>query len=553
MDVKSNYKELHRYEGTGQILLMDEVSGELCLKKYLEHYEKDVYEYLRSHTDPHIPRILEYGTDEGGFFVIEQYFKGTTLDRYLARGAVTPAEKRRILFEVMDGLTFLHSATPPIIHRDLKPENIIIDNAGVVRLIDFDAAKFYKPGKSRDTELIGTQGMAAPEQYGFAQSDARTDIYALGLLIRELFPSSSAGSSGYSHVVSKATKIDPEQRYSSVIEMRKELKTCSSVSIKKAAVIAAIVVGIFVLIAASGFLTDLLGDKTGKSSNEGAGFDINVEISLSDGTGISGETGVTETGESTGDPTKAPSAVTPTPVQSAEPTQTTTPTVAPTEAPTSVPTETPAPAPTAAPVVITVVVTATPTPEPLPEPTATPAPTMGPVEITAVVTATSTPVPSPEPTATPTPTTAPAPTATPIPVIEPTVTDLFMPSATPTPTVPPSVTVGFVTVEHGYDQEVYEGVYNPLSVLQAEETDGGVRVLVTPNYMGSDSFYIVLTDNGDGTYNIHYDGTTFGWSFVRAGIPDQDVMVEDFIYFDDYTLTAAQIDWFRQTYHLKIG
>ena len=219
MDVKSSYTQLRYYKDSDQYLLRNEVSGELCVKKHLEHYEESVFEYLKVHNEPHIPRVIEYGYDGEGFYVIEEYIEGRTLDKYLTRSSADNDERRRILYEILDGVEFLHSARPQIVHRDLKPENIMIDKSGLVKIIDFDAAKTFKPGRSRDTELIGTQGMAAPEQYGFAQSDCRTDIFALGKIIKTLFPNDA----GMIPVIRKATKIDPDQRYSSIRELRRDL------------------------------------------------------------------------------------------------------------------------------------------------------------------------------------------------------------------------------------------------------------------------------------------------------------------------------------------
>ena len=213
------YKILHSYHDLGQYLMMDKISGELFIKKYPEHHEDAVYDYIKDHSSSHIPEVVEYGTDDKGFYVIEEYIKGKTLFGYLEDNEVDVESRRRILDEILDAIGFLHSATPPIIHRDIKGDNILIDKNGKVYVIDYDAAKTYKPGEEQDTELIGTIGNAAPEQYGFTQSDKRTDIYAVGLLIKEMFP----GVHKYQDVASHATRFDPEQRYQTVEELRQDL------------------------------------------------------------------------------------------------------------------------------------------------------------------------------------------------------------------------------------------------------------------------------------------------------------------------------------------
>ena len=222
-----HYKILHSYEDIGQYLMMDEISGELCLKKYPEHHEDAVYEYLKEHKNPHIPTVIDYGTDEKGFYVIEEYIKGKTLDRYMEDVDEDPEERERIIYEILDAVEFLHLAPSPIIHRDLKSDNILIDKNGKVYVIDYDAAKVFKSGETKDTELIGTIGIAAPEQYGFSQSDQRTDIYALGLLIKDMFPENKK----YQRVADKAMKMDPEQRYSGIGELRRAMKSGREVGV----------------------------------------------------------------------------------------------------------------------------------------------------------------------------------------------------------------------------------------------------------------------------------------------------------------------------------
>lgn len=112
---------------------------------------------------------------------------------------------------------------PPVIHRDIKPSNIIIGKDGTIRLIDFDAASRFTPEKNRDTTLMGTQGYAAPEQYGFCRSGPETDIYALGVLLNEMLtgklPVEKTVNGPFASVVEKATAMDPENRYHSADEM----------------------------------------------------------------------------------------------------------------------------------------------------------------------------------------------------------------------------------------------------------------------------------------------------------------------------------------------
>lgn len=116
----------------------------------------------------------------------------------------------RWLFELCDVLRFLHRHH--ILHRDIKPSNLLLGGDGHIRLIDFDAAREEKAEAESDTRLLGTRGYAPPEQYGFAQTDERTDIYALGITVRELL-GEKAEKLRWRHILKKCTALEPKKRY----------------------------------------------------------------------------------------------------------------------------------------------------------------------------------------------------------------------------------------------------------------------------------------------------------------------------------------------------
>lgn len=210
------YSELYHFEETSQGLLLDKTTGHIYLKKTLDTYDKDVYGWLKANHNIHIPAIHSFWEENGKLIVLEEYIQGETLDSLMSKTSLAESERIRIILDVCDALTFLHSAVKPIIHRDIKPSNIMLTSEGIVKLIDYDAAKVFHNGKKEDTTLIGTVGRAAPEQYGFAQSDARTDVYSMGCLIRELFPSDGR----YSAIIAKSTAMDPKDRYQTVAELK---------------------------------------------------------------------------------------------------------------------------------------------------------------------------------------------------------------------------------------------------------------------------------------------------------------------------------------------
>ncbi|QAY66035.1 serine/threonine-protein kinase [Paenibacillus protaetiae] len=136
---------------------------------------------------PNLPSIVDYAPpDEQGveWFVMD-FVSGQTVRQLVAdRGAgIRFEEAAAIGMQLCSALSYLHRQSPPIIHRDLKPSNVMIDERGLVKLIDFGIARLYKPGAEQDTVLLGTPGFAAPEQSGGGQSGEWTDVYGLGALL----------------------------------------------------------------------------------------------------------------------------------------------------------------------------------------------------------------------------------------------------------------------------------------------------------------------------------------------------------------------------------
>ena len=203
----------------GKSIVMDPETEHMYYRKELSVYSVPVFRFLKEHNHRNLPVIHLFWQEEGKLIVIEELIQGRTLDQLLDKNELSFEEKKRILLEICDGLQYLHSARPPVIHRDIKAANIMVTEDGTVKIIDYDAAKQNIGEKSRDTVLIGTQGIAAPEQYGFGQSDERTDIFALGKLIERMLPDSKHAM----EIVNKATRLEPDRRYGSVKEIREKI------------------------------------------------------------------------------------------------------------------------------------------------------------------------------------------------------------------------------------------------------------------------------------------------------------------------------------------
>lgn len=216
----SFYSELYHFDETSQDLVLDQTTGRIMLRKVLEIYEIAVFKWLQENPNSHIPVVYTFHEENDKLTILEEYIQGDTLDVFLQTRNPDLKERLRILFDICDALDFLHNAPIPIIHRDIKAKNIMLTSDGIVKLIDFDASKSFHPGKEVDTTLIGTVGSAAPEQYGFRQSDARTDIYSLGILIKELFPNDNR----FSGIIDKATQMEPKLRYQRVSELKSALE-----------------------------------------------------------------------------------------------------------------------------------------------------------------------------------------------------------------------------------------------------------------------------------------------------------------------------------------
>lgn len=210
----SEYKELYHYDDK-RSLVMNEVTGDVRMMKRLTHFDEGVYAFLASNKNKHVPVIYEYWKEASVLIVIEEIVQGNTFDIVLNDKSMPEKEKLALFLELLEGLRFLHSANPPVIHRDLKPSNIMFTDKGEVKILDYDAAKIYKADNTGDTTNLGTAGMAAPEQYGFMQSDPRSDIYAVGKMLAEAFPDNNK----IRKIAAKASSFDPADRYADAGEL----------------------------------------------------------------------------------------------------------------------------------------------------------------------------------------------------------------------------------------------------------------------------------------------------------------------------------------------
>ncbi len=186
---------------------------------------------------PCLPRIVDIINRDNVIYVVMDYIEGEPLSKVLQQDGAQPQEVVLEWAESLCGvLEYLHSQNPPIIYRDMKPANVMLQPNGNVKLIDFGIAREYKEQNLEDTVSLGTKGYAAPEQFGGrGQTDARTDIYCLGVTLYhlltgqnpcdppyELYPIRQYNpnlSAGLENIIIKCTQLNPADRFDSCAEL----------------------------------------------------------------------------------------------------------------------------------------------------------------------------------------------------------------------------------------------------------------------------------------------------------------------------------------------
>lgn len=239
--ILSFYTEVSVLNKEKNVYLVKHVeTNNLYVKKILNTYNADVYYQLKEKGIKGIPQVFEAIEDDGTLYVIEEYIQGKTLEQlFIEHGPTTKEEVCDLILMLCPILSQLHSCEPPIIHRDIKPSNLIVTPEGTLRLIDFNAAKHYSNGEKKDTMLLGTMNFAAPEQYGFGQSDIRTDIYGLGATMNYLltgkYPNELISDGKLHYVLDKCLKLEPENRYSNSQELMSDLLDNNNDNVKVSA------------------------------------------------------------------------------------------------------------------------------------------------------------------------------------------------------------------------------------------------------------------------------------------------------------------------------
>lgn len=228
MDISKQYIELEiikQNDNKKITLVRSKIDHLIYLKKEI-YANNNIYQQLSKLNDAHFPKIYQIQKTAGQIIIIEEYVNAPTLEEVLLNEVISKERAIKIFIQVCTAVQILHQLQPPIIHRDIKPANIFFDHEKI-KLFDFDISRNFDDGKNKDTQLLGSVGYAAPEQYGFGQSSQQSDVYALGVLLNVLLTKELPGNLMYSgseaNVIKKAINLDPLNRYQSVDELLKDL------------------------------------------------------------------------------------------------------------------------------------------------------------------------------------------------------------------------------------------------------------------------------------------------------------------------------------------
>lgn len=210
--------------------------GKIYVKKYIHLNAVIAYEKLKGIHNRNIANVYDVAWDEEKGLVIEEFVNGVTLEEYIQKnGILEERQACSIICDICDALFCIHNMG--IVHRDIKPENIMLSADGVIKVIDFGIARVVKARQVQDTMILGTAGYAAPEQCGYGQTDARADIYAVGVLLNKLLTGEMPTHYLYSappanHVIRRCLEIDVRNRFQTIQELKNTLLSISSMNLQ---------------------------------------------------------------------------------------------------------------------------------------------------------------------------------------------------------------------------------------------------------------------------------------------------------------------------------
>ena len=243
------YECLKESEDSSTFLVKETATGILCVLKWGRNRQteflRNEMEIMKKMADRKlsgIPKAYRIFEENGEVYLVREYIEGMSLAQMvLQKGDISEAEICRISRKICQTAEQFQNPDEPMIHRDIKPENIVVTPGGEVVFIDFGTMRSYKKDGSRDTFVVGTRGTAAPEQYGYTQTDQRTDVYAIGqtmlYMVSESYEmnqlSECAVSRRMKKIIEKACSFEPDKRYGDAAQLRRAVEKCQANNRKK--------------------------------------------------------------------------------------------------------------------------------------------------------------------------------------------------------------------------------------------------------------------------------------------------------------------------------
>ena len=218
--------------GTETFLVKQKGDEQLYVAKC---YDKNLYcfvhesKILKSLNHGGLPAFADEFQSASTVCIVREYIEGKPLDRYMSENHPANRDIIHIGIQLCDILIYLHGREKPVIHRDIKPQNVIVKDGGQIALIDFDISRVYHSEAEADTQFFGTREYAPPEQYGFSQTDSRTDIYAFGVLLRYMLTGSEKENPNVhvykplERIIRKCTAFAPKERFYNATAVKKAL------------------------------------------------------------------------------------------------------------------------------------------------------------------------------------------------------------------------------------------------------------------------------------------------------------------------------------------
>lgn len=272
-------------EDSCTVLVKETATGIFCVLKWgrkiqaeMLQNEMEILQKLTEMGLTGIPKAYRIFEENGGVYFLREYIEGTPLSQMvMQKGGIQERELCKISLKICQAVENFQKLEDPMIHRDIKPENIVVTPTGETVFIDFGTMRSYKKDSQRDTFVVGTRETAAPEQYGYRQTDQRTDVYAIGqtmlYMVTESYELDQLSECKISRklkkIIEKACSFEPDKRYADAAELRKAIEKCQEDNRKMVHKKAGAAVGLTaagcilaVFLSNTGILTDITSPKS---------------------------------------------------------------------------------------------------------------------------------------------------------------------------------------------------------------------------------------------------------------------------------------------------